>query len=84
MSSDSRPLNPQNLSLTGLAVIISITEAIISSHSWQGICKAIWFVHLLTQLYHYHPIIAAQQWNIFRADATLDWTLLFQHTAWYL
>lgn len=52
------PLIPQNLSLTGLVVIIIVTEAIISSHSWQGICKAIWFVHLLTQLYHHHlPIL---------------------------
>lgn len=50
------PLNQQNLSHSGLVVIITITAAIISSHSSQDICKAIWCVHLPIQLYQHYLI----------------------------
>lgn len=51
------PLTQQTLSLTGLMFIIIITEAIISSHPLQDICKAIRFVYLLIQLDQHHHIL---------------------------
>lgn len=49
----SFPVNQQDLSLTGLAVITIIVWAIISL---QGICKAIWFMHLLIQVQQHRLI----------------------------
>lgn len=71
----SLPLNQQNFSVTGLVVIIIITEAITSSHSSQDICKAIRFAHLLTiylQLYQYHLIL---QYSERSTDTIFNWEI---------
>lgn len=74
----SLPLNQQNLSLTGLVVIIIITEAIISSQSLQDIYKAIWFVHLLIRLYQHHLILQYRE-RICYVIKRFNWTFYIQY-----